>query len=135
MFMPSGVAAASATGRYNLLAGTDATNSGYSNGNVIGAIGTLTPNELYGLVVQGIYTSSGDFWFQLPANAPNTDASWNQCKISGVFTQGQNTLDVLRANATLYIPDFLGAAQWSYTTGAGPGLDMISGNAYTVILK
>ena len=43
MFMPSGVAAASATGRYNLLAGTDATNFGYSNGNVIGAIGTLTP--------------------------------------------------------------------------------------------
>ena len=78
-------------------------------------------------------TISGEFSFTiLDINIPDTDASWKQIEIEGVFDSGQATNIYLRADRVFYDNDDQdGGSRWEFTE---QGI-MVTGNIYNVVIE
>ena len=124
-----------ATGhQYIFTAGTDGADVGYSA--LGGGTGSIQagdfPQRGFNLVSILIQVTT-DLWILRLQDENSTtppadsDDTWRECVISGVFDSGQNTVSWLRAPAN-YSTQALGSAQW---TLSDPGVPlMVDGNQY-----
>ena len=96
--------------------------------------GTLVPEELNGLQVQGIWTTtiSGARKMTLILGTPNTDATFFSVSFTGTFAGGSNprTETWLRSDATFNASD-LGQTSWTFSNDVN-GV-MVDTNEYDVL--
>ncbi len=138
MFMPSGVAAAAGGGWYQFIAGQGSADKGFNISD--GGVGTLIKGaplrnfNLYEITSEDV----DDFWNlrlqDVAATTPpvDTNATFRELKITGVFSDGQQTFSFLRADFTFYQPGSIGVALWRIIGPAGS--NMVVGNSYDMDL-
>ncbi len=137
MFMPSGVAAASG-GFYNLTAGQGTNDKGFNISD--GGVGSLNRGGAQrGFNLYEVTTEDGDdFWNlrlqDVAATTPpvNTDATFRELVITGVFSDGKQTHSFLRTAFPFYQTGSIGIALWRITGPAGS--NMVVGNSYNMDL-
>lgn len=141
MFMPSGVIAA-ASGHaplgtsHNLIAGATGTGNTERAGFDIvrdPAIGSLDPDVFNTFDIGCILsTVTPNYIICLgPTPVPDTDESWREIIIDGVFSTGQDQLRFLRKNF-FYQLDVNGFSQWNINNFI-EGQKFVDGNPYNVL--
>ncbi len=125
------MAAAGVQGKFLLTAGVSGDTTGFNDGSFGSVVGV---SNIHGVDVLQLATAAGGFdrfLFTLEgASVPDTDASWIQFIISGVFAGGQAEYTITRASL-----EYAGGnpTLWRSTIGAHTD-PMVNGNVYEVLL-
>jgi len=135
---PLNVVAAAGGGFYNLTAGQGSNDKGFNTSD--GGVGSLNRGAAQrGFNLYEITTEdSDDFWnlrlqdVATTTAPPDTDATFRELVIKGVFSDGQQTFSFLRVDFTFYQVQATGIGFWRIVGAAGR--NMVVGNSYDMDL-